>query len=287
MCHHQNRLHADGCHAPASWIASFVSKARKRFTGLFIKPAMCVRDVVLLALLGCHLPALAGEARVAVAANFTAPIKKIAPQFEQATGHKLLPSFGSTGKLYAQIRNGAPFDIFLAADVNAPNKLEQEGIALPATTFTYATGKLVLWSAKTDFVDSKGKVLAHGNFSHLALVNPKLAPYGLAAMQTIRASGLDGKVNSKIVYGENLMQAYQYIASGNAELGFIALSQIYRDGHFSDGSAWLVPASLYTPIRQNATLLMRGQGSAAARAFMKYLKGEPAKAIIRSFGYDT
>jgi len=230
--------------------------------------------------------ALAVEVQVAVAANFTAPMQKIAAEFEKDTGHKAQLSFGATGKFYAQIRNGAPFQVLLAADDETPTKLEKEAMTQPGSRFTYAIGQLLLWSAKPDYVDAKGEVLKKGDFNKLALANPKLAPYGLAAVETLTKLGLLGTVQSKFVQGENIAQTFQFVSTGNAELGFVALSQVMKDGRISAGSAWIVPPSLHTPIRQDAVILEKGKDNAAAEALMKYLKGDKAKVIIRSYGYE-
>ena len=230
--------------------------------------------------------ALAGEVQVAVAANFTAPMQKIAAEFEKDTGHKAQLSFGATGKFYAQIRNGAPFQVLLAADDETPAKLEKEAMAQTGSRFTYAIGKLVLWSAKSGYVDDKGEVLKKGDFTKLALANPKLAPYGAAAMEVLGKLGVLGAVQPKFVLGENIAQTWQFVGTGNAELGFVALSQVMKEGRISTGSAWIVPANMHTPIRQDAVILSNGQGNAAAEALMKYLKGDKAKAIIKGYGYD-
>ena len=230
--------------------------------------------------------ARADTVQVAVAANFAAPMQKIAAAFEQHSGHKALLAFGATGKFYAQIRNGAPFDALLAADDATPAKLEKEGAGVAGSRFTYAIGKLVLWSAKPAYVDDKGEVLKKGAFAHIALANPKLAPYGAAAVETLRALGLLDALQPRFVQAENIAQAYQFAASGNAELGFVALSQIQNDGRIAAGSAWIVPAHLHAPIRQDAVLLQRGKGKAAAMALLDYLKSDKARAAIRSFGYD-
>jgi len=232
------------------------------------------------------LPALADQVQVAVAANFTAPMQKIAADFEKDTGHKALLAFGSTGKFYSQVKNGAPFEVLLAADDETPAKMEKEGLAVSGSRFTYAIGRLVLWSAQEGVVDAKGAVLKKGGFAHLALANPKLAPYGAAAMETMSKLGVADSLQAKFVQGENIAQTYQFVQSGNAELGFVALSQVYKDGKVTGGSAWIVPADLYSPIRQDALILANGKGKAAAEALMKYLKGDKAKATIKSFGYD-
>jgi len=233
----------------------------------------------------CHA-ALADEVQVAVAANFTAPAKLIAAGFEKQTGHKATLSFGGTGKFYAQIRNGAPFEVLLAADDETPAKLEKEGAAIPGTRFTYAVGRLVLWSSRPGVIDEKGEVLRKGEFRHLAIANPRLAPYGTAAIESLTALKLIEAVQPKFVQGENIAQTQQFIATGNAELGFIALSQVMKDGRISEGSAWLVPAALHQPIRQDAIILRTGVGKPAADAWLKYLKGESARTIIKSFGYE-
>jgi molybdate transport system substrate-binding protein len=227
----------------------------------------------------------AGEVSVAVAANFTAPMQVIAADFEKATGHQAVLAFGATGTFYAQIKNGAPFDVLLAADDKTPARLEQAGGAVPGSRFTYAIGKLVLWSARTDVVDAYGEVLKRGDFKHLAIAAPKLAPYGAAAVETLEKLGLLSAIEPRFVQGENVAQTYQFIATGNAELGFVALSQVYADGKLKSGSAWIVPDTLHRLIHQDAVLLARAKDNAAAIALMDYLKSDAAKAVIRSFGY--
>lgn len=230
--------------------------------------------------------ARADEVQVAVAANFTAPMQQIAPEFEKATGHKAVASFGATGKFYAQIKNGAPFEILLSADDETPTKLAKEGAAVADSQFTYARGKLVLWSAKPDVVDDKGEVLRKAGFDHIALANPKLAPYGAAAVEAMKALAVHDALAPKFVTAENIGQTFQFVKSGNAALGFIALSQVTKDNKLTEGSAWLVPANLYQPIRQDAIVLDKGKGKPAAEALMKFLQGDQAKAVIRSYGYD-
>ena len=227
--------------------------------------------------------ACADEVQIAVASNFTAPMKTIAADFEQQTKHKLLLSFGATGKFYAQIKNGAPFDVLLAADDEIPKRLEQEGAAVAGSRFTYAIGRLVLWSAKADFVDPN--VLQRGNFQHLALASPKLAPYGAAAIETLKNLALLTKVEPKFVQGENISQAFQFVSSGNAELGFVALSQVYLNGAIKTGSAWIIPEKYYSPLRQDAVLLTTAKDKLAAQAFMSYLKTPKAKAVMTAYGY--
>lgn len=244
------------------------------------------RSLAALLALAAALTAHAAEVQVAVAANFFAPMKTLAADFEKATGHKAQLSSGATGKFYAQIRSGAPFEVFLAADDETPAKLADEGLALPQTRFTYATGRLVLWSAKPGVVDPKGEVLKTGSFAHLALAAPKLAPYGAAAVQTMTRLGVLSRLEPRFVQGESIGQAYGFVASGNAELGFVALSQVWEDGKLKGGSAWIVPPELHEPIRQDAVLLTRGRDNPAATALMAYLRSDAAKAVIRTFGYD-
>ncbi|PKO84999.1 MAG: molybdate ABC transporter substrate-binding protein [Betaproteobacteria bacterium HGW-Betaproteobacteria-11] len=241
-----------------------------------------------LLLCAAALPGLvrADAVQVAVAANFSAPARLLAADFEKDTGHKAVLIFGSTGQFYAQIKNGAPFDVFLAADETTPARLEQEGNAAAGSRFTYATGRLVLWSAKPGYVDDKGEVLKKGQFRHVSIANPKLAPYGAAAIETLNSLKLLDAVQPRFVQAENIAQAYQFIATGNAELGFVALAQVMKDSKLAAGSAWIVPANRHQPIRQDAALLARGVGKPAATAWLGYLKGTKAQAIIKSFGYE-
>lgn len=226
------------------------------------------------------------EVTVAVAANFAAPMQKIAPLFEKDTGHKAVMSLGSTGGFYAQIKNGGPFHVLLSADGETPLKLEKENLAVSGTRFAYATGKLVLWSKQAGFVDDKGDVLRSGQFKRLAIANPKLAPYGAAALETLHKLELVQGLQTKFVQGENIAQAFQFVNTENAQLGFVALSQVYANGKLSSGSAWIVPSHLHKPIRQDAVLLMAGKNNIAATALLAYLRTDKAKAIIRSHGYD-
>jgi molybdate transport system substrate-binding protein len=231
------------------------------------------------------LDAQADEVSVAVAANFTGPLARIAEGFTAATGHTLKVSSGATGKFYSQIVAGAPFEVLIAADDETPKKLIAEGFAVAGTNFTYAIGKLVLWSAQPGFVDDQGAVLASGKFAHLAVANPKLAPYGQAGMEVLKARGLTDALTPKLVTAETIAQAYQFVASGNAELGFVALSQVAVPGKPATGSMWLVPPSLYGEIRQDAVLLKPGEKYPAAAALLAYLKSPAAKSVIQSFGY--
>jgi molybdate transport system substrate-binding protein len=226
----------------------------------------------------------AGEVRAAVAANFTVPVQKIAELFQADTGHTVKASFGSTGKFYSQIKNGAPFDVLLAADDTTPEKIGKEGLGAPASQFTYAIGKLVLWSKKPGLVDAKGHVL-QGKFDKLAIANPKLAPYGMAAQETLESLGLWASVKDRLVMGESISQTMQFADTGNADMAFIALSQTIKDGRTIEGSQWVVPKHLFNPIRQDAIVLSSVQDKAATEAFMKYLKSDKAIAVIKSFGY--
>jgi molybdate transport system substrate-binding protein len=228
----------------------------------------------------------AGEVRVAVASNFAAPMQKLAQAFQQDTGHRAVLSIGSTGSFYAQIKHGAPFDVLLAADDETPLKLEREGLGLAGTRFTYAVGRLVLWSKQPGLVDEQAAVLRRGHYQRLAVANPKLAPYGAAAIQTLSAWGLLPAVQSKLVQGENIAQTFQFVSTGNAELGFVALSQVYVEGQWLPGSAWLVPQHLHAPIQQDAMGLAKGHGNPAAQALLAYLRSDKAKAIMRTFGYE-
>jgi molybdate transport system substrate-binding protein len=239
----------------------------------------------LLATMVLAAQARAGEVQVAVAANFTAPMQKIAAQFEQDTGNKAVLSFGATGAFYAQIRNGAPFEVFLAADDETPAKLEHEGLGLSGTRFTYAIGQLALWSAKGRYVDARGDVLRAGRFAHLAIANPRTAPYGAAAVETLKNLNLYERLQPKLVQGENISQTQQFVSSGNAELGFVALSQVWQDGKLGSGSAWIVPSNLHGALRQDAVLLNKGNANPAARALATYLQSNRARAIIRAYGY--
>lgn len=237
---------------------------------------------------GLALPAatLAATVQVAVAANFAAPMKQIAQAFERDTGHQVRLSVGATGKFHAQIRSGAPFDVLLAADDVTPARLAQDGLAVADSRFSYATGRLVLWSARADLVDARGDVLRGGGFRKLAIAAPGIAPYGLAAVETLSALGLLAAAQPKFVQGESIGQAFNFVASGNADLGFVALSQVFENGQLKSGSAWVVPAGLHRPLRQEAVLLNRGQNNPGAAALLRYLQSAPARAVIRNHGYE-
>jgi len=249
-------------------------------------PKTLLRWLPALCLALASTAALADDVQVAVAANFTAPMKQIAADFEKDTGHKAVLTFGATGKFYTQISNGAPFEVFLAADDETPARLEKEGAAVNGSRFTYATGKLVLWSAQTGLVDAQGEVLKKGDFKKIAIAAPKLAPYGAAAVETMNKLGLQAALEPKLVQGESIGQAFSFVSTGNAELGFIALSQVYEGGKIKSGSAWIVPENLHSPIRQDAVLLAKAKDSKAAVQLMAYLKTDKAKAVIRTFGYE-
>ena len=227
----------------------------------------------------------AEEAMVAVAANFSAPMQQISALFQKETGHQIKLSFGASGGIYAQIKNGAPFDLFLSADQLTPQKLEAEGLGVPNSRFTYATGQLVLWSKQEGLVDAKGHVLQNKSIQRIALANPKLAPYGAAAMETMTNLGLLKELQSKLVQGDNIAQTYQFVSTQNAQIGFVALSQVFANGKITSGSAWIVPGNLHQPIQQDVILLRKGQDNKAATALLLYLKGEQAKKIMKSFGY--
>lgn len=243
---------------------------------------------LLLALLASavSLAASADEVQVAVAANFTAPIQAIAKEFEKDTGHRLVARLRRHRPVLYADQERRSVQVFLSADDSTPAKLEQEGEIVPGSRFTYAIGTLALWSPKAGYVDAKGEVLKSGSFRHLSIANPKTAPYGLAATQAMDKLGLAATLGPKLVEGQNISQAYQFVSSGNAELGFVALSQIYKDGKVATGSAWIVPAELHDPIRQDAVILNKGKDNAAAKALVDYLKGAKAVALIKSYGYE-
>lgn len=232
-------------------------------------------------------PVLADDVQVAVAANFTAPIEEIGRAFNKATGHQLKVSTGASGKFYAQIKNGAPFQVFLSADEEKPALLEKDGLAVQGSRFTYAIGKLVLWSADPAVVDTKGQILMKSQFNKLAIANPKTAPYGEAAMETLGALKIKSLLEPKLVMGENIGQTYQFVATGNAEIGFVALSQVTRENKITSGSAWVVPEKLYSPIKQDAVLLVNGKDSPAARLLMTFLRSEYTLNVIKSYGYGV
>ncbi len=227
-------------------------------------------------------PAVAGEARVAVATNFTHAAKAIGSAFERKSGHRIHFSFGATGQLYAQISQGAPFDAFLAADRARPARAEAEGLAVMASRFTYATGRLVLYGGNKRPVH--GETLQNAEPTRLAIANPATAPYGAAALEALAAMDLLSRYQPRLVRGTNVAQAYQFVATGNAELGFVALAQVF-DQPGTD--FWIVPANYHAPIAQDAVLLTHGEANAAALAFLAYLKSHDARAIIARMGYEA
>jgi molybdate transport system substrate-binding protein len=226
--------------------------------------------------------AFAGSANVAVAANFTEPVKEIAAAFKAKTGHDLVLSFGASGPFYTQITQDAPFEVFLSADSSRPKKLEDEGFGVKDSRFTYAIGKLVLWSKSPGVVTGE-ETLKDAKFSKVSICNPVAAPYGAAAVETMESLKLYNDLKPKLVEGANITQAYQFVQTGNAEVGFVALSQVIND---KEGSRWMVPQSLYKPITQDAVLLKKGDTNEAAKAFLDFLKGPEARAIIEKFGYE-
>jgi molybdate transport system substrate-binding protein len=235
-------------------------------------------------------PAMArsGEVTVAVAANFTAPMKRIAEAFERSSGHRVVAAYASTGKLHAQIAQGAPFQVLLSADARTPARLEAEGHAVPGTRFTYATGRLALWSRDPGAVDAAGAVLRDERLTRitrLAIADPKVAPYGAAAVQVLQRLGLEARLAPRLVTGQSIAQAWQFAATGNASMGFVALSQVMEGGRLTQGSAWVVPADLHDPLLQDAVLLKPGQDHEPARALLRFLRGDEARRILRDFGY--
>jgi molybdate transport system substrate-binding protein len=240
---------------------------------------------MLLAVWSACTCACAGQVQVAVASNMAAPMRRIAADFARTTGHQALVSLGSTGKFYTQIRSGAPFEVLLAADDETPARIEREGLGVPGTRFTYATGGLALWSADAARVDREGQVLRRAPAGKLAIADPKLAPYGAAAIATMEKLGVLRAWQDHLVQGENIGQAYQFAATGAAPLAFVALAQVMVDGRIARGSAWIVPATLHAPLKQDALLLKPGQANPAATALVNYLKGEAARAILRGYGY--
>jgi molybdate transport system substrate-binding protein len=231
-------------------------------------------------------PVWAAEVSVAVASNFAAPMERIVPLFQKESGHTVKVTAGASDKLYKQITRGAQFDVFLSADEELPKRLLQDGAAVAGSRFVYATGRLVLWSAQADFVDSKGAVLNKGNFDSLAIANPLYSPYGVAAKETLGKLTMWNAIQRKLTKGEDVSATYQLAATEHADLAFIALSQVMRNGKVSTGSWWLVPPEMHNPIRQSAVLLQAAKDPAAARAFLAFLKSAKAQAVMRGFGYE-
>ena len=232
-------------------------------------------------------PLCAAEVNAAVAANFAAPMERVAALFHKESGHSVKISPAASGKLYTQIKGGAPFDVLLSADEEIPKRLLQEGLAVAGTRFIYATGRLVLWSVQPGLVDDKGAVLNAGKFERLAYANPVVSPYGVAAKETLSKLTMWNAMQKKLKKGEDVTQAYQLAASESADMAFIALSQVMRDGKVAEGSWWLVPPELHNPIRQSAVLLSASKEQAAAKALLAFLKSEKAKAAMRGFGYEV
>lgn len=231
----------------------------------------------------------AEEVHVAVAANFTAPAKDLQPIYEKATGDKLVLSFGATGAFYAQIKNGAPFDVLLAADAKTPAKAIKEGYGVAGTSYTYAVGKLVLWSSDANLVKNDvASVINSAAVKHVAIANPKLAPYGEAAYQTLKSLGLEKAAEPKTVLGDNIGKTFQFVKMGNAEAGFIALSQCFKGGKFTSGSGYVIPQELYGEIKQDAVLLKAGEKNEGAKRFLKFLKESKEATDVRTaYGYGT
>jgi molybdate transport system substrate-binding protein len=225
--------------------------------------------------------ARAAQTNVAVAANFTEPAKEIAALFKAKTGHEAILSFGASGPFFTQITHDAPFEVFLSADEERPKAAIEQGFGAPGSVFTYAIGKLALWSKVIDVTDGEA-ALQDGKFAKLAIANPAAAPYGAAAIEAMKALNVDDAIKPKIVQGASIAQTFGFVDTRNAELGFVALSQLQNG---TDGTRWLVPQNLYTPIRQDAVLLKKGEASEAAKAFLDFLKGPEARAVIEKFGY--
>jgi molybdate transport system substrate-binding protein len=233
------------------------------------------------------LPLHAEELTIAVASNFARPMNALVAEFEEGTGHHLNVSYGSSGRLYAQIINGAPFHLFFSADQEKSDALEQSGQAVKGSRFTYATGALVLWSANPELELAEGQALRNLQVKRLAIANPRLAPYGMAAMQVLQVMELDSDYKERLVRGENINQAFQFVNSGNAQAGFMALSQVLDNGSIQQGAGWIIPANLYDPIRQDAVLLKNGNNNQAAQEFLDFMRSQEAQSIIASYGYST
>ncbi len=249
-----------------------------------------LRGPIATILLLCGLmsvPAFAGEVNVAVASDFAAPLERIVALFQKESGHTVKFTAAASGRLYAQIRGGAPFDVFLSADEEMPRQLMQDGFAVGGTRFVYATGRLVLWSAQDDLVDEKGAVLNRGDFNMLAIANPRYAPYGVAAKETLTKLTMWNAIQEKLAKGDNVTLTYQMAATEKADLALVALSQVMRDGKIASGSWWIVPPELHNPIHQTAVLLAHAKDPAAAKAFLAFLTSEKARAVMRGFGYEA
>jgi len=249
---------------------------------------MIRKTFLLLSILALCSPVVrAEELTIAVASNFTEAMDALVSDFESSSEHKVNVSYGSSGRLYAQIINGAPFDLFFSADQTKPVSLEQAGHTVTGSRFTYATGALVLWSVNPDFDLDEGKSLKNQQINPLAIANPRLAPYGAAAMQVLQALNLGDAYREKLVMGENINQAFQFVNTGNAQAGFVALAQVSENGIIQRGSGWIIPDNLYAPIRQDVVLLKKGAGNQAALEFLEFLGSDEAKSIISRFGYNA
>ena len=249
-------------------------------------PKITIKLIATTFVLSVSSLARAEEINIAVAANFAAPMQEIVAAFENTTQHRVSVSLGSSGKFYAQIRNGAPFQLFFSADQAKPNALEHDGLIVSGSRFTYAQGALALWSANDDFVVNASFDFTADGYK-LALANPKLAPYGKAAIETLESMGMKEISQHNWVLGENIAQTYQFVHSQNAGLGFVAVSQIMRDGKIARGSAWLVPSGSHHPIRQDVVMLKRGENSKTTQDFLDFVRSETAQKIIQSYGYTT
>ena len=225
------------------------------------------------------------EIKVAVASNFANVLKEVAIEFQKDTGHQLAITPGATGKFYAQISNGAPFDVFLSADDETPRKLAQEGKAIASSQFTYAIGRLALWSPNPEMIDKTADILKTDKFKFIAIANAKVAPYGQAAVQTMQKLGVLTKIEPRVVQGESISQTYQFVSTGNAQLGFVALSQIVENGKIKTGSAWIVPEEMHEQLKQDAVVLQSCKHMSACQALIEYLKSEKAKKLMASYGY--
>lgn len=248
-----------------------------------------LRGPIITMLVLCGLmssPSHAAEVSVAVASNFAGPMERLAPLFQKESGHTLKVTAGASGKLNAQIRGGVPFDVFLSADEEIPKQLMQDGLAVSGTRFVYAFGRLVLWSGQHDLIDEKASVLNKGNFKMLAIANPRYSPYGVAAKETLTKLTMWNSIQEKLTKGENVTQTYQLVATEKADLAFIALSQVMRDGKVTAGSWWIVPPEMHNPIRQSAVLLSHAKDPLAAKEFLAFLKSEKARGAMRGFGFE-
>jgi molybdate transport system substrate-binding protein len=245
-----------------------------------------IPHIILTGIMLFSIQVYADEVRIAVAANFIDATRGLVPMFERTTGHTTKISYGSTGKLYSQIEHGAPFELFLAADTQRPIKAEKEGLAVTGSRFIYAKGKLVLWSAQPNRFDSGETYLKTSNFKHIALANPKTAPYGQAAIQVLEHINQFDLLTPKLVMGDSIAQTFQFAATGNADAGFVALAQI-KGWKGEIGTLWEIPTDYYAPINQAAVLLKKGASNPAARAYLEFLKSDKAREVIKKYGYGV